>query len=257
MIKYGIKLWTNNKGLFRKAINLYKEKKFDFIELYNNSSHAHDYKALAKLKNAPVTIHNTNNQGFHKFIIKKKQLSVWNKTVELADFFNSPYIIVHPGQNHTFKTFRENLKKINDKRILIENMPGLDIFGQPMYGQKINELKKINKTNNICFDFEKAIKAACYQNINYKKFIRDCITELNPFYFHISGGDKNNPVDEHKNLWESNFDFKWIKNILNKKTLEKNIFLVFESPKTTDNLKNDIKNINYFKKLNHRYAYEK
>ncbi len=249
MIKYGIKLWTNNESLFGEAVDLYRKKKFDFIELYNDPSRAHNYKALAKLKDILIAIHNTNDQGFHELIIKKKQLRIWDKTVKLADFFNSPYIIVHPGQNHTFKTFEQNLKKINDERILMENMPGLDIFGQIMYGQRLNELKQIRKIKDICFDFEKAIKAARCQNIDYKKFIKECIKELNPFYFHISGGDKNNPIDEHKNLWESNFDFKWIKSVLNKLSTKKDIFLVFETPRAAKNLKNDIQNINYFKNL--------
>ena len=249
MIKYGLKLWTNNVSLFKKAIELYNRKKFDFIELYNDPSCAHDYKALSALEDILITIHNINNQGFHEFIIKKKQLRIWAKTVELADFFNSPYIIIHPGQNHAFESFEQNIKKINDERILIENMPGLDVFGQIMYGQRLSELKQINRVKNICFDFEKAIKAARYQDIDYKKFIRECIAELTPFYFHISGGDKNNPIDEHKNLWESNFDFKWIKNALNKVSTKKDIFLVFESLRTTNSLKNDIQNIDYFKNL--------
>ena len=249
MIKYGLKLWTNNKSLFREAIDLYKRRKFDFIELYNNPSYAHDYKALSVLKDILITIHNTNDQGFHEFIIKKKQLRIWAKTIKLADFFNSPHIIVHPGQNHTFKTFKQNLKKINDERILIENMSGLDIFNQVMYGQKLNELKQINRVKDICFDFEKAIKSACCQNIDYKKFIKECIAKLTPFYFHISGSDKNNPTDEHKNLWESNFDFKWIKGVLNKLSTKKDIFLVFETPRTVNSLKNDIQNIDYFRDL--------
>jgi len=249
MIKYGLKLWTSNEIYFQEAIKLYQKQQIDFIELYNNPDKIHDYKkALNSLRNILISIHNANNHGFHEFIIKEKQLKIWKKTIRLANFFNSPYIIVHPGQNHTFKSFKENLKKINDERILIENMSGLDIFKQAMYGQKLSELTQISKVRSICFDFEKAIKAARYQNIDYKKFIKNCLKKLNPLYFHISGGDKNNPVDEHKNLWESNFDLRWIKKILTKFSQDKNLFLVFETPKR-NGLKNDIKNIDYFRNL--------
>ena len=59
----------------------------------------------------------------------------------------------------------------------------------------------------------------------------------------------NSSKDEHLDLQEANFDIKWIKNELEKISFNKDIFLVFEVPKKGSNLKNDIKNINYFNNI--------
>jgi hypothetical protein len=167
----------------------------------------------------------------------------------MADFFDSSFLIVHPGKAKNFKNFQDNLKKIDDQRILIENMAGLDIYGDLTFGYKFDDLKKIKENKEICFDFEKAIKSACYQEIDYKEFIVDCLKELKPNYFHISGGDFKSVKDEHLNLQEANFDLKWIKDKLNKLSQEKDIFLVFEVPKNESDLMNDVENMKFYKKL--------
>ncbi|MCL5666513.1 MAG: sugar phosphate isomerase/epimerase [Patescibacteria group bacterium] len=246
MIKYGLKLWSNNYGYFAQAVSLFAEKEFDFIELSHNARMELDLGKLGLLKNLPVTIHNTNDLGFHEFEIGVQQLEIWAKTKQLADYFNSPYIIVHPGRAKDFDSFIRNLQYIDDSRILIENMAGLDLDKKLTFGFNLSELKLVNKTKKICFDLEKAIKSACYQEMDYKEFICRCISELKPFYFHISGGDMNSVLDEHLNLQEANFDLKWIKRELEKISERQDIFLVFETPKNS-NLENDVANMRFFR----------
>jgi hypothetical protein len=248
-IKYGLKLWTSNGNLFREAVIGYQNNFFDFIELYHNNQEEIDLDELKFLKKIPVIIHNVHDSGFHEFKIENRQLNIWNKTKRLADYFESPYIIVHPGKSSSFREFQANLKKIDDLRILVENMAGHDIRGDLTFGYDLSQLEKIRRMKEICFDLEKAIKSAYYQQIDYKDFIRDCLKQLEPSYFHISGGDKNSPEDEHKDLWDANFDLKWIKDELSKISKDKDVFLVFEIPKNKNDLKNDIENIEYFKKI--------
>lgn len=248
MIKYGLKLWTNNKGLFKETVLRYQRREFDFVELYHNAHEEIDFKSLKILNELPVFIHNTSDLGFHEFRVKTKQLKIWQKTKKLADYFDSPYIIVHSGKSANFKEFGKNLEKIDDPRILVENMAGLDIYGDSTFGYSLPQLKKIKKRREICFDLEKAVKAACYQKISYKNFISQCTKQLKPFYFHISGGNKNDPMDEHKDLKEANFDLGWIKRRIKRIYRGKNAFLVFEVPRKGNNLENDVRNIDYFKR---------
>ena len=250
MIKYGLKLWTSNSNLFRKVFFAYRKNFFDFIELYHDANKKVDFEKVKILSKIPTFIHNTHDSGFHEFKIGNKQLAIWKKTKQLADSFKSPYIIVHPGKSLDFDEFKKNFKRINDLRILIENMSGLDVYGDLTLGYNLSQLEKIRKISKVCFDLEKAVKSACYQKIDYKEFIVDSIKSLKPFYFHISGGDKNTTQDEHKNLWEANFDLKWMKNELLKISKDKDIFLVFEVPKNKNNLNNDFRNIEYFKGIN-------
>lgn len=248
MIKFGLKLWSSNGHLFKEALDLYKEEKFDFIEMYYNTHEDLNYDGLELLNEIPIVIHNTNDHGFHEFKIGIKQLNIWKETKRLADYFDSPHIIVHPGRAENFEKFKNNLAKIDENRILIENMAGLDVYGNLTFGYSLEELKMIKETKEICFDLEKAIKSACYQKIDYKEFISECLSELKPFYFHISGGDINNPRDEHLNLQEANFDLRWIKRELDIISKNKDVFLVFEVPKN-NSLENDIININFLREI--------
>lgn len=249
MIKYGLKIWTNNKHIFQEAVSAYQKGSFDFLELYHNANENFDFDDLNVLRGIPVIIHNTHDSGFHEFEIGNRQLDIWEKTKRLADYFESPHIIVHSGKSPNFDEFQKNLEKINDSRILIENMAGLDLGGDLTFGYDLVQLKGIRQLKEICFDLEKAVKAACYQGIDYKKFIAESLENLKPFYFHISGGNKDISRDEHKNLWEANFDLKWIRDELLKISKGRDIFLAFEVPKNKSDLENDIKNMEYFKRI--------
>jgi hypothetical protein len=249
MIKYGLKLWTSNEHLFGEALCLFQKGDFDFIELYHNANKGIDLNRLRIIKKIPVMVHNTNDCGFHEFEIGEKQLEIWEKTKKLADFFKSEHVVVHPGTAKNFETFKRNLDKIDDPRIIIENMPGLDIYNQKTFGYDLKELKQIKKIKEICFDFEKAVKSACYQKIDYREFISQCLDKLRPLYFHISGGDLNSRKDEHLNLREANFDLKWIKSNLRDIAKKRDIFLVFEVPKNKGDLENDVDNIDYFREI--------
>lgn len=246
MIKFGLKLWSDNAELFDGAVASFTSHAFDFVELYSSPNDMPHYAALEKLRRMPVTIHATHSNGFHEFSIADEEMKIWRQTVELADFFESSVIVVHPGRIHTLESFKENLARIDDPRIHIENMAGLDIDKNPMFGQKIGDLEKIRELKPICFDFEKAVKAACYQKRDYKEYIREALEKLQPTYFHLSGGDKTNPVDEHLELSASNFDLVWIKKVLEQ--FAKQGMLVFETPKR-GGMENDIANMDYFRSL--------
>lgn len=253
MIKYGLKLWSTNENCFHEAIKLYKDGLINFVELYIVPN-TFQRKNLTILKNIPVQIHAPHSShDFNVFKLNKEGINLFkNQVVKVADFLNAKYIILHPGIRNNSETFKKNIAQIYNKRILIENMPRIALDGSSAcFGYSLKQLKFIKKKCglNICLDLTHAIKSAKSQNLNYKNYLKSLISNLNPYYFHISGGDKNNPIDEHKNLWESNFNLKWIKKILNKLSAKRGVFLVFETPKTINGLENDIQNINYFKNL--------
>jgi deoxyribonuclease-4 len=245
MIKYGLKLWSSNTDLLSDAVTAYSKDAFDFIELYCNPDVPLDWPSLQKIKGIPATVHApAHTMPFHMFVIGTEEMGIWKDVVALADFFGSQHIILHPGRDHTVETFQSMLDKIDDHRIMIENMAGLDTMDQPMFGQRMSDLVELRKIKEICFDFEKAVKAARYQNIPYKDYISEAMEKLTPHYFHISGGDTDNPRDEHEDIDSSDIDFSWIKQQLTSLSVD----LVFETPKK-DGLANDLKNIDYFRNL--------
>jgi hypothetical protein len=251
MIIYTLKLWSNNTEWFDEAVRLYNDGAFSALEVYHNSVAPIDHSALATLKEIPVVgvHHGRHTAKWHEFFLTDDQRSDWEGTVALADFFNIQNIIVHPARSHSVETLFENLEKLNDSRILIENMSGLDIDSQEMEcGQTLGDLTRIREKYNICFDFEKAYKASIHQSIPFKQFVDDALAKLQPVYFHISGGDAKSAVDEHTDLWDADMDIGWIRARLEKYTQDTDAPLVFETPKNGTNIDNDIANMDYFRK---------
>lgn len=254
-IKYGLKLWsTNNKDLFKEAIQLFEKKEIDFIELYVVPDSLELRKAdfLDDLKNIPITIHAPHTgHNFDIFALNDSKTEIFKEQIiKVADFLDSKFIIVHAGVGESELIFKENIKKINDKRILIENMPKIGLNGELCFGYSFEQLKFISGCGfDICLDLAHAIKSAISQKMDYKEFIKKIISDLNPFYFHISNGKLNNEKDEHKNLFDGEFDIKWIKETLLELEEKKDIYLVFETPKKENALLNDVKNINYFRSI--------
>lgn len=248
MINYGLKIYSSDKSeLFKQAAELLTESVFNFIELYHDPGSL-DFDKLKIIEKKTVTIHNTHSQGWHEFVLDTEQLAVWEKTKLLADFFKSQYIIIHPGQKHNMASFLKNLQKIDDSRILIENMAGLDIHGQPMFAQTVKQLLQIHDHKPICFDFEKAGSAAQYQSRLYRDYVSEALRLLKPTYFHISGRLNSDPIDQHCNLWESDIDLSWTKRQIEIIAKDEEVHLVFETPKG-NGLDNDIKNIDFFHNL--------
>jgi len=252
MIKFGLKLWSNNIDLFSEASDFFVSKENDFIELYHNCSEKLDFDALEIFKkiNIPVVIHAPNSDGFHEFIIGERQKMIWKDTLKLADYFGSKRIVLHSGLVPNFDLFCENLKKIDDPRIVIENMPGIDMYGNSLlFGCKIEDLKKVSKIKGVCFDVGHAITSANAQKISYKDFLKKCFSELDPVYLHISGEKEHALSDSHLNIYDGEYDMRYIKELIMSQAVSKEVSLVFETPKLDSRLANDLKNIKFFKNL--------
>lgn len=253
-IKYGLKLWSTDKGLFKEAARLFNKKEIDFIELYivPDSFMLGKSDFLNDLKNIPTIIHSPHTEhNFDVFSLNDSKIKFFKEQViKSADFLDSKFIIVHAGIGDSQIIFKENIEKIKDKRILIENMTKVGINNKLCFGYSYQQLKFIKERGfNLCLDFSHAIKSAISQKIYYKEFVEKLIVDLAPNYFHICNGRINNDEDEHRDLFDGDFDIKWIKEILLKLAEKKDVYLVFETMKNGNGLLNDIKNMNYFSNI--------
>lgn len=248
-IKYGLKIWSSDKSLFREAAELFYDKKIDFIELYIVPNSMDDINIFEDFKKIPTAIHATHTEhGFDVFSLDDSKIKFFgNQIIKPANFLNSKFIVVHAEEGDSKEIFKKNIEKINDSRMLIENLPQKSLEGNDCFASSYLQLKFIKDCGfNFCFDFSHAIKSAISQKIDYKEFIEKLIKELSPNYFHICNGKLDNDRDEHLDLFDGDFDIKWIKSILVKLSEKKDVYLVFETPKGKKGLKNDLKNINYF-----------
>lgn len=258
MFKYGIKLWSANKEWFKEAVKVTKEGKVDFVEIYlvPDSFSLADFEILKK-NNIPITLHAPHTtHNFNLFNLTEKSLDIWqNQILKTADYLQSQFIVVHPGTGDSKEIFKQESAKIKDPRVLMENMPQKGFIEQTggviCFGYSKEQLEFIRQECGfeICFDVCHAVASVAFQKIDAKEFICDCIKTFEPHYFHISGGNIGDEIDKHLNVWESNFDFSWLKKKLADIASNKDLDLVFETPKTGKGLENDIKNINYFKNI--------
>ncbi|MFA5878096.1 MAG: TIM barrel protein [Candidatus Staskawiczbacteria bacterium] len=254
-IKYGLKIWSTDKEeLFKEAAQLFCNKEIDFVELYIVPDSLLPGKAdvLSYLRNVPTTIHAPHSaHDFDVFKLDASKVKFFkNQIVKTADLLASKFIVLHAEAGDSQELFRKNIEKIKDSRILIENMTKIGINNEIHFGYSCSQLKFIRDCGfSLCLDFSHAIKSAISQNLNYKEFVKELVSELDPSYFHICNGKIDNEIDEHRDLFDGEFDLKWIKETLLRSGEKKDIYLVFETPKEENGLGNDLQNMNYFRSI--------
>jgi sugar phosphate isomerase/epimerase len=206
-MKIGVKTFDNENFLEH-----FKDK-VDFFEIMAIQKNNYDF--LKKFKNIEV-IH-TEHQKFgvniadpNKYNINKKAIDF---AIKIANETNAKKIILHPGTLENNNCSKEQsikfIKNINDKRIIIENMPTKNsICISPSETKEF--LKQINK--KLCFDINHAIGAATLLKLDYIKFIKDFI-KLKPTHYHL-GGQLIKENKTHLALKESDFDLKKVISLL-------------------------------------------
>lgn len=247
VVKYGIKLWTKNHDLYKEAVRLIKSGKADYVEL---TFFPGETKNIELLREVPVVIHSlTYTQGVcYSDSNFEKNFRVMDETLKIADYLNVDKIIVHPdvGSKAHFIKF---LKKYNDKRIVIENMPKKSLIGKPCLGFSPEQISEFKSTGpfGFCLDLGHAIKASLSENRDYKTYISSFL-KLNPAIMHLCDGNLNVEEDEHLNLGEGGYDLEFIKKAISKNP---NTQLTLEVPKI-NGLENDIRNIDFFKRIKNK-----
>ena len=248
-MKIGLKLWSTNHLWFAEAVQRFQNQEFDFIELLA-VPHSFNPEKLQILKAAdiPINIHCPNEHQFNPMKRWPENFTVYQEILQFANFFHSEYIIFHPGFGTEKEILFENLEKMDDPRIVIENVPFKPLKAQePLYGYTFAMMQELltRTRKRFCLDFTHAIKSAASQKMDPKEFITQLMT-IKPSIFHFSDGDRFLEQDQHFNLGEGNFDLKFNKTQVLKYP---RAWVVLETPKISNTLENDIKNIKFFKQL--------
>ena len=243
-IKFGLKLWSINSDMLKEAKELIKNEIFHYIELMPiPGTEVTPFLDV----DLPYVIHITTER--HGVIIadKKKEefnRSIINNCIEWADKLNAKYIILHPGFGLIDNAI-EFLETIEDRRIVIENMPKVGLNGESMIGYTPEQIENLRGDKfGLCLDLNHAIKAAVSLKRPYKEFIEQFI-ELKPKLFHISDGKMNNEKDKHLNIGEGDYDFEFLMTCVKE---AKSKYVTLETPRLNqETLEADIKNINALK----------
>jgi len=237
---FGLKLWSINRDIIGKAIEIIEDDIFHYIEL----TPIPNTEITPFLEsNLPYIIHiTTERYGVNIADTKKKQFNVRaiQNCIEWADKLDAQYLILHPGFGMIESTI-DFLSDSNDRRFLIENMPKVGLNGERMIGYTPEQMKKLiaNKFG-LCLDLNHAIKAAVSLRKSYKEFIEEFL-KLDPTLFHVSDGKLNNEKDEHLDIDAGDYDFEFLMSCVNE---AKSKCMTLETPRTNLNsLNEDFKNL--------------
>jgi len=234
MIKYGLKLWSNNERYMEQAEKLYNEKAHDYIELYIVPGTYDKYIEMWRNLKIPCIIHCTHSMhGFNLAIKDEHQnnLRMFSEVRAFCDKLDGKYIIVHPGIGGSMENTIEQINAMNDRRLLIENMPYVSMFGDDCIGSVYEELKTIVDSCNIgfCMDVAHAIITAFHLELNNFEYMKKMLN-LAPEVIHISDGRKQKHAS-HLNIGDGDFDFEEIKKITALSNAE---YITLELPKGND-----------------------
>jgi len=226
-MKFGLKLWSINEDVLPQAENMIKENIFNYVEL--TPIPASGIEPFLSY-DFPYTIHITTERyglNIADKRIRDFNLGLIENCINWADQLKAIYLILHPGFGLLDDTI-DFLSYIDDRRVLIENMPKIGMNDENMIGYSPEQIKQlIGEDFGFCLDFNHAIKAAISLELDYRNYVHQFI-KLKPFYFHISDGNLKHGKDEHLSIGEGDYDFDFLTRCINSNSEH---FITLETPR--------------------------
>ena len=250
-IEFGLKIVGNNKKLLIESMELVEKSIFGYIELLITPDFNLDPDLVDLLSNIRLIIH-APHENYGVDIGKKDNVEftirMIKKSLKWLEKLNAHNLIIHCG-TADLDTARRNLSLFKEYKevIFLENMPAVGINGEYCLGYDVESLRKLNLFDfGLCLDFGHAIKASLSLGRDYKEVISEFI-KLKPKMFHISNGKFDKEIDEHLNIDDGEYDFEFIKNMINKSNQK---YITLETPRIKSNsLEEDIKNLHILRNL--------
>jgi deoxyribonuclease IV len=251
MNKYGLKLWSTNRGYVKEALSLYERAIFDYIELTVVPDSYEECIGQWKNLEIPYVIHGPHSELGVNLARREgleKNLICIEEAFHYADILKAEKIIFHSGINGSIKETEYQLRKRYDPRMVIENKPYYTIRndGSICAGNSPGEIKYLIDTLNVgfCLDIAHAICAARARNVTEFDYIKEFI-DLSPSIYHLTDGHSENSMDQHLHFGEGNYRIREIMNLL-----PDNVSITIESVKSSDRGLEDFeKDLMYLKRL--------
>ena len=210
-IEVGLKLWSPNLGLARRAAELHREGWIDLIELYVVPETFDPTIGVWRNLNVPFMLHCPHSA--HGFNLAKAELfepntQKFREVQRFADALQVGVIVMHGGNRGDIEETIRQLKHLNDRRIYLENKPRLSLTGGICIGSSPKEVAQIMssaKLMGFVLDFGHAICAANSAGVDPFSYIEKFM-DSKPGVFHIGDGDRTSEKDNHFNLGQGNFD---------------------------------------------------
>ena len=235
-MQIGIKLWSTNNFYIASVLSLKEKGYFDFIELYvvgndDTGQTVTQWECLG----VPFLVHAPHfHDGFNpaERSLWKHNQALFARAQFFADRLHSPYIIVHGGVLGDELSVSEQLVRLGDSRIILENQPYRSLDGNICAVSSPNEMRRCMKEGGVgaCLDITHAVEYALSTAQKYSDVINDFLN-LEPKVIHLSGVDRFAHRDRHLHFKESTIDMKEILGLMRNKMPQ---FCTVETPKDSE-----------------------
>ena len=135
------------------------------------------------------------------------------------------------------------LRRLSDSRLLIENMPKLELDNEAMIRYSPAQIEELIEDSDVglCLDFGHAVKAAVSLGVDYKEYVQGFMG-LEPKVFHVSDGTLSEERDEHLGIGDGEYDFGFLMEYIKRSETK---MVTIETPRVVQGeLMGDIKNLN-------------
>lgn len=235
MNKIGLKLYsTDSEELCKKALTLYEQHIFDYVELYvvpDSTGTLEKWKAFQRVTrngmelkipfilHAPDYKHDinlANPQEFDKNRIIFEQIEAFRQEL------NSRCTIASSGYKGLISETARQINEIKPRNIIIKN----NIFriasknNTGGVGSTVEEIAKLKKEVNcgFCLDIVNSICTSNFIDADPYDYLREFST-LSPIIYRISGTNINSMVNTHESLEKATFDYSIISLIIKNNAL--------------------------------------
>jgi sugar phosphate isomerase/epimerase len=247
--RIGLKLYSTNTDLIPEAL-LLKNKYFNYIELYIiPGSYDETISAWNKF-DVPYVIHAPHS--FHGVNLARSECRGTNmhhvrEVQGFADALDADVIIVHGGNNGNITETIEQLRLIDDSRVVVENKPSIGILNESCIGWSASEFKQFREAgvlHGIALDFTHAACAARTAETDIVRFIQSLL-EFEPKIFHISDSESYSQKDMHLNLGKGSLNLEQFLSFI-----PGNGLVTVETPRIiAENLSEFATDVNYLRNL--------
>lgn len=228
--KIGLKLWSLNENYIKPARELFKEKIYDYIELYAVPSSLEKLSLWVNLQkelNLPFAVHAPHFSHGLDFSNKDKRelnLAMAKEAFKWSEALNAIYTVFHPGIGGSLEESIyqiANLSRLLKNEFIIENKPFIVNFKKTgktgfCVGSSYESLKRIKEETGVglCLDIGHAICSANYQKLEIYGYV-ELLNSLKPRVYHLSDNAADSVQDAHLHFGEGSFNLAKIAKILN------------------------------------------
>jgi endonuclease IV len=218
-MKIGVKLYPDR---LEDAKRLQHDA--DYFEVLARQDQRKDVEAFGGLDKPTLVVHNEHLR-FGVNISDRNKHDLNLKSVrfaqEMADRFDSKYIILHSGKkdgDYSVRNIIDFYKEIGDKRIVTENLPfkskaaGKSYVGFGRIREEISEIMKAAGVG-LCFDFGHAWSVAFGLGKDHVKMTREFL-KLKPSMFHFYDSLLKGEMETHLNIGDGDADVAFFKSLL-------------------------------------------